>query len=96
LRERLFQDAQREQIEIVGRLVEDEEVPPVRSSLASWTRLRSPPDSAPTGVSANASSNSIMRRNVRAWTLPVSRSTWSLSPATSSRTVLSSRRSARA
>ena len=46
--QRLFEGTQRVDVEVVGGLVEQQQVGPLRSSLAMWTRLRSPPESWPT------------------------------------------------
>ncbi len=46
--ERFLKRAKGLDIEVVGRLVEQEDVAASLSILAKWTRLRSPPDNCPT------------------------------------------------
>ena len=46
--QRLFKGPQGVDVEIVGRLVEQDKVGAGGSILARWTRLRSPPDKEPT------------------------------------------------
>ena len=68
-RQRLLEHAQRHEVEIVGRLVEDEEVAAGAQQLAPAARgCARRPRATPTGVSAKASSKSSMRRKVRTWT----------------------------
>jgi hypothetical protein len=46
--QRLFQGAHGVDVQVVGRLVEQQDVGPSLSILARCTRLRSPPESVPT------------------------------------------------
>ena len=47
LDERLLERAERVDVEVVRRLVEEEQATPARSSFARCTRFRPPPDTGP-------------------------------------------------